>query len=136
MGISLNTLNRKQYLKVLNKDIEKSISGNDIASIKKRLSKITSQLEFHLEQEDDWGNLKKHLNVVHTGFFEKLLQEYPTLTETELRHCVFIKLHIQTKEIARILHIDPRSVQASRYRIKKKMQLKESVDLKTYLQSL
>ena len=46
---------------------------------------------------------------------------------------MFIKLHLQTKEIARILLIDPRSVQTARYRIKKKMNLKEEEDLRRYL---
>jgi DNA-binding CsgD family transcriptional regulator len=46
---------------------------------------------------------------------------------------MFIKLHLQTKEIAKILLIDPRSVQTARYRIKKKMNLDEDIDLRAYL---
>ena len=40
---------------------------------------------------------------------------------------------MQTKEISRILLIDPRSVQTARYRIKKKMSLDEDQDLREYL---
>ena len=133
MNLSISSLNSQQYLKELKKDLEKSIS-EDLKSTKKNITKITSQLEYNLEQDDDWDNLKKHFNAVHSGFIGKLIKLHPTLSETEIRHCVFMKLHMQTKEIARILHIDPRSVQASRYRIKKKMNLDESVDLKEYLQ--
>jgi len=49
---------------------------------------------------------------------------------------MFIKTHLQTKEIARILLIDPRSVQTSRYLIKKKMGLEETIDLREYLLDL
>lgn len=135
MNISLNSLNSQQYLKELKKDLEKT-STDDLKTIKKNIVKISSQLEYNLEQDDDWENLKKHFNAVHSGFIEKLIKQHPKLSETEIRHCVFMKLHMQTKEIARILHIDPRSVQASRYRIKKKMNLVESVDLKDYLQKI
>ncbi|NER14856.1 hypothetical protein GWK08_15475 [Leptobacterium flavescens] len=132
MSLSLNSLNNQQYLKELKLDLEKGTSG-DLPSIKAKLSKISSQLEYQLEYDDDWENLKKHFSAVHTGFFDKIYQLHPSLTEAELRHCVFIKLHMQTKEIARILHIDPRSVQTSRYRIKKKLALDENTDLREYL---
>ncbi|NAS31503.1 hypothetical protein GTQ40_11005 [Flavobacteriaceae bacterium R38] len=132
MSISLNSLNNQQYLKELKIELEKSISG-DLQLIKNKLSKIISRLEYRLEHDDDWENIKKHFNAIYTGFFDKIYQLHPSLTEAELRHCVFIKLHMQTKEIARILHIDPRSVQASRYRIKKKLGLNGNTDLREYL---
>ena len=40
------------------------------------------------------------------------------------------------KEIARILNIDPRSVQTARYRIKKKLDLSEEQDLRSFLITL
>lgn len=135
MNISLNSINNQQYLNELRKDLEKSIS-EDLKTTNNNITKIISQLDYNLEQDDDWDNLKKHFNAVHSGFIEKLINKHASLSETEIRHCVFMKLHMQTKEIARILHIDPRSVQASRYRIKKKMNLNENTDLKEYLQKL
>jgi len=131
---ALNSLNNQQYLKELKKALEKS-SSEDLKTLRKSISKICTQVEFNLVQEDDWDNLKKHFNAVHSGFLEKLTRKHDTLSETEIRHCVFMKLHMQTKEIARILHIDPRSVQVSRYRIKKKIKLGENDDLKDYLQN-
>lgn len=131
MSNSLNSLNNQQYLKDLKIEMERSAETSP--TIKKVLSKIISKLDYQLDQDDDWGNLKKHFNAVHSGFFDKILSKHPALTEIELRHCAFIKLHMQTKEIAMILHINPRSVQASRYRIKKKMNLDENVDLREFL---
>jgi len=134
MSLSINSLNSQQYLKELKKDLDKIIL-DDLKSIPKNIKNITSQLEYSLGVDDDWENLKKHFNAVHSGFIEILVNKHATLSETEIRHCVFMKLQLQTKEIARILHIDPRSVQASRYRIKKKMDLLEGLDLREYLQS-
>ncbi len=133
MSISMNSLNDKQYLKELKKDLEKSVKGGDATSMKKEIKSIVSHIKYNLDHNDDWENLKKHFNAVYTGFYDKLIELHPTLSEVELRHCIFIKLHMQTKEIANILHIDARSVQASRYRIKKKMNLSENTDLKDYL---
>lgn len=136
MSNSMNALSNQQYLKDLKKFIDKSYSRNAGLSNKK-IKKVFSKLDFILDHDDDdWINLKKHFNVIHTGFFDKLNKLHPLLGESEIRHCVFMKLHIHTKEIARLMNIDPKSVQTSRYRLKKKMNLHENIDLKGYLQSI
>lgn len=136
MSNSMNALSNQQYLKDLKKFIDKSYSRNAGFSNKK-IKKVFSKLDFILDHDDDdWINLKKHFNVIHTGFFDKLNKLHPLLGESEIRHCVFMKLHMHTKEIARLMNIDPKSVQTSRYRLKKKMNLHENIDLKEYLQSI
>ena len=103
----------------------------------KEFEKIISKIDFILDHDDEWINLKKHFNVIHTEFLDELNQiTSPLLSESEIRHCVFMKLHMHTKEIARLMNIDPKSVQTSRYRLKKKMNLNENIDLKEYLQRL
>jgi len=102
----------------------------------KNLKKLYLKLDFILNHDDDWINLKKHFNVIHTDFFDKLNKLHPLLSESEIRHCVFMKLHMHTKEIARLMNIDPKSVQTSRYRLKKKMNLDDNIDLKDYLQRI
>jgi len=126
--LSTNLLHNKQYFKEIKADL-KGVKTDDKQTIKS----IFRQIDEILESDKDWANLKQHFNAVHEGFYDKLLEKHPELTETELRHCMFIKLHMQTKEIANILLIDPRSVQTARYRIKKKLELEENVDLREYL---
>ncbi|MBU3011692.1 hypothetical protein KO506_09785 [Polaribacter vadi] len=128
ISLSTNLLHHKQYFKEIKADV-KGIKTEDNNLIKS----INNQIDYVLENDEDWKVLKQHFNAVHEKFFDKLISKYPSITETELRHCMFIKLHLQTKEIARILSIDPRSVQTARYRIKKKMELDEEVDLRDYL---
>ena len=130
MNLSLNALHNKQLLKDIKRDVDDIIKDH---SNNKYLKQVASKIDYNLEFEDEWENLKKHFNEVHSGFVNRLIAKYTSLTDIELRHCIFIKLHMQTKEIANILHIDPRSVQAARYRIKKKMDLEEGVDLRDYL---
>ena len=128
ISLSTNLLYHKQYFKEIKADV-KSIKTED----KSILKNINNQIDYVLEKDEDWHILKQHFNAVHENFYDKLLAKHPTISETELRHCMFIKLHMQTKEIARILLIDPRSVQTARYRIKKKMNLDEDTDLRDYL---
>ncbi len=43
---------------------------------------------------------------------------------------------MEAKEVATLLNVEPRSVATSKYRIKKKLQLAEAIDLKDYLFSI
>ncbi len=133
MSSSLSTVHNQQFLKEL-KDILTDSVSEDTAMIKKEVKNVIRKIDYNIDNDEEWLNLLNHFNSVHSGYINRLLKLYPSLSETEQRHCIFIKLHMQTKEIAQILHIDPRSVQASRYRIKKKMSLDDSVNLISYLQ--
>ena len=133
MNISLNSVNNKQFLKAVKKDLETSLKEDSHVAIKKDINRIINDINYNVNSAEDWENLKTHFNVVHSGYVNKLIELHPSLTDIEVRHCIFIKLHMQTKEIANVLHIDPRSVQSSRYRIKKKIGLAEDISLKEYL---
>jgi len=126
--LATNLLHNKQYFKEIKADL-KGLKTEDKSTVRSMIFEIDNLLE----NKKDWEILKKHFDTVNNGFYGKLLKIHPNLSETELRHCMFIKLFLQTKEIARIMSIDPRSVQTSRYRIKKKMNLNEEQDLRNYL---
>jgi DNA-binding CsgD family transcriptional regulator len=126
--LATNLLHNKQYFKEIKADL-KGLKTEDKSTVRSMIFEIDNLLE----NKKDWEILKKHFDTVNDGFYDKLLKLHPNLSETELRHCMFIKLFLQTKEIARIMSIDPRSVQTSRYRIKKKMNLNEEQDLRNYL---
>lgn len=99
------------------------------------IDRIISKISYHDDYDDEWERLKVHFDTVHSGFFSRLKTQFPELTQSELQHCSYIKLQLQTKEIARMLNIDPKSVQASRYRIKKKMSLTIESDLREIIET-
>jgi len=136
MSYSLNTVQDQQFLNDLKQDLSDAIADAKGGITATELKKAIRKIDYNLTHDEEWLNLMSHFNTVHIGFSDKLLKLHPSLTDTEQRHCIFIKLQMQTKEIAQILHIDPRSVQAARYRIKKKMNLGEGVDLRDYILKL
>lgn len=58
---------------------------------------------------------------VRPGFTEELLRHHPGLTSYELRLCSLLSIGLDTKEIARILSIQPDSVKKSRQRLRAKL---------------
>lgn len=129
ISYAINMVQQKRFLKNIKDELKgfsKKIPGEELLT----LDRIITKLSFYDDNEEEWERLKAHFDSVHSGFFSKLKSKYPSLTQTELEHCSFIKLQLPTKEIARMLNIDPKSVQASRYRIKKKMGLPLETDLR------
>jgi response regulator RpfG family c-di-GMP phosphodiesterase len=73
-----------------------------------------------------WNEFKLRFAEVHTGFYDALLNRYPSLTESDLRLCALIKLKLSTKEIAAVINLSVNSVKVSRSRLRSKLQLKDT----------
>jgi len=133
INLSLSLLKIKQFISSLLGNLQ-SIQKEADQNQQVQIEKLINRIEFHKHYEEDWERLKIHFDTIHSGFFARLKNKYPELTQSELRHCTYIKLQMFTSEIAQMLNIDNKSVQASRYRIKKKMQLPQNIDLKNFLE--
>lgn len=133
INYALNSVQLKRFIKNIKAELggfSKKIPKDDLLTF----DRILTKLSFYEDNEEEWERLKSHFDLIHSGFFSKLKSKCPSLTQTELEHCSFIKLQLPTKEIARMLNIDPKSVQASRYRIKKKMDLPLETDLRDIIE--
>lgn len=132
VNYSLGMVQQKQFLKLIKEELNASCIDNKNLP---ELDRIISKIAYHDDHEDEWERMKVHFDTVHSGFFSRLKEQFPALTQSEMQHCSYIKLQLPTKEIARMLNIDPKSVQASRYRIKKKMSLDLNTDLREVIET-
>ena len=67
---------------------------------------------------------------------KNLLQKFPELTPTEVKFCIFIRMEMNTKDIASVLYQSPASVKVTRSRLRKKLDLTTDQNLQTFLSSL
>lgn len=58
------------------------------------------------------------------------------MTPTELRVCCYLVMGLNSKEIAQLSNISYRSVEMTRYRLRKKLELTREVSLTDYLLSI
>jgi tetratricopeptide (TPR) repeat protein len=90
---------------------------------------IEKLAEATLLTEKDWNEFQELFLKVHKGFFVKLKEKAPDLTEAEVRLMALIKLNLSNRHMARMLGISPASVHTARYRLRKKMGLPEESPL-------
>lgn len=110
---------------------EKSLTTNSLFK-----EKIENLAQGILTDGDDWEKFRFKLESVYPAFFNTLVSLNVDLSNTDIRHCAYIKIGLSTKEIASLLSIAPESVQKSRVRLKKKLQLDRNSDLLQYIKEI
>lgn len=105
----------------------------EIGQSKRAIRKINHLIKSNLTIEEGWENFRRQFDKVHPKFVRSIEKSYPRLTQNDLRHCAYIRMRLSTKEIAQLMNINPTSVQIARVRLKKKMDLDERTDLRSFV---
>jgi DNA-binding CsgD family transcriptional regulator len=98
--------------------------------------KVNALINNNLNSDDDWKMFLIKFEEKHTGFFKKLKVLYPQLTNTDLRLCACLRLNLETKEIASLMNLSIRAVENSRYRLRKKLNIKSSQNLNEFFMGI
>ncbi|MGD1893900.1 MAG: helix-turn-helix transcriptional regulator [Cyclobacteriaceae bacterium] len=101
----------------------------------KKINSLTRLVDQHTNIDRDWEEFRRFFEDVHHDFLEKLRDNYPDLTQGELKLCALLKLKMNMKEAASILGISPESVKTARYRLRKKLGLNKEDDLVDFMQN-
>jgi len=87
----------------------------------------------HILTPADWSAFKIYFEKAYPGYLFRLRNTFPALSEAEERLFLFIKLKLTNKEAAAILGISVDSVRKTRIRLRKRLELKEDVNLEEYV---
>jgi len=127
-------LNQKNtILSEIESVLKKTLNNDKLPKSSNEFKKIFDIINSFKQLDKDWKMFIANFEEVHPGFFSRLKNTHPLLSYNDLKHCACIKMNFDTKEIARFFNIKASSVQISRVRLKKKMNLPDSVDLRSYL---
>ncbi len=103
---------------------------------KKEVKSLIKSLDADESFEEDWEQFSQHFDTVHSNFFNILKATYPQLSPNDLKLCAYLRINLNTKEIARMLNISVRGVEISRYRLRKKLNLETSENLNEFLMGI
>lgn len=117
---TIEIIQKKQLLGSIHDKVHK-IAYNLSGKLKTEMRAIEKEIENSLNMENEWEVFKVHFENVHPNFFDVLLRRCPSLSQTDLRHCAYLKIGLSNNEIAYIFNISASSVITHHYRIKKKI---------------
>ncbi|MFZ1702814.1 MAG: tetratricopeptide repeat protein [Saprospiraceae bacterium] len=144
-----NKLGLKIFAKKVNEltqnDVEKSTIihelENTISSFKtmiyneskKGQTEEDTQIFQTILTNEDWFTFKSYFEQNHVGYIKRLRNKFPSLTESEERLFLLLKLNLNSKEIAAILGIAIASVKKTRSRLRKKLDLTNEKNLNIFI---
>ncbi|AZA53207.1 tetratricopeptide repeat protein [Chryseobacterium sp. G0201] len=106
-----------------------------VLKLKKHLNDNSFDKVTQMAKEDSPFFLS-YFKEVYPDFYEKLISHTPNLNDNDIRFCAYIKLNISNKEIAVFKNLTFRSVETTKYRLKKKLGLEVSTDLNKWINNL
>lgn len=130
-----------QYLFMYKKELNNFKS--DINYITKQLDKaenIVRKVRIKLRESasahQTWESYLEVFSQVHPDFRNKLKEQFPTLSPLEIKVCVLTRAGLKAEEIGEVLSLSERTIENNRFRIRKKLGLKEKEKLDSILGDL
>lgn len=115
-----NEINRVEAHEKRNVSDDNPNELNDDSTVTKKLVELA---------KDDINTFYVEFRKVYPTFYKTLQEKYPELNISDINFCSLIKMNFGIKEIAQFTKSSVRAVEARKYRINKKMQLKNQNEL-------
>ena len=84
----------------------------------------------------DWNKFKDLFEKIHVGFFAKLKNMAPAITQSEMRMAALIKLNLDNKQMASMQGISVSSLRGNKTRLRQKLNISVETDLENLLKQL
>ena len=114
----------------------KSLNFSTINQIKKDINKLVKEYTFKLNMNEDIQKFHSNVETLQSDFLYRIKEKFPQLTNKDMQLAVQVKLKLSSKEIANINNISLNSVEISRHRLRKKLNLDKKQNLVSFLESI
>lgn len=106
---------------------------SDKKNLNTKLTRLVKSIDKDLAGGKEWTQFEENFDQVHGNFITRLKESYPGLTPQEIKFSAYIRMNLNTKEIANLLGISVRGVEIGRYRVRKKLKLERKDNLSDFL---
>ncbi|MGZ3751651.1 MAG: ligand-binding sensor domain-containing protein [Mucilaginibacter sp.] len=133
---AMNIVYKNELLQKISDEITqlKDSSGKRLSD--EQLRKIQKVINDGMSDERDWNLFESSFNEAHESFFKKLKAQHPDLVPNDLKLCAYLRMNMNSKEMASLLNISLRGVEIRRYRLRKKLNLEHDKNLVEFLMEL
>ncbi len=130
---AMNLVYKNELLQKISKEITrfKDSSGKQLSE--DQLRRIQKVIDEGMNDERDWNIFESSFNEAHESFFKKLKSGHPDLVPNDLKLCAYLRMNMNSKEMASLLNISLRGVEIRRYRLRKKLNLEHDKNLVEFL---
>jgi tetratricopeptide (TPR) repeat protein len=122
---------KKQHFVNVMKETKEGIRllNRDKANLDKNINLLVNKINDNVSFQNLWEKIHIEFEQQYPSFKNNLKARYPEITSSELRHCMLLKLGLDSSEISKLLNMQVSSVTSAHYRLRKKMDLELIKDL-------
>ena len=137
LTIEMDNTKVSSHLKSFKSQLEETYAllkeENGESVVLRKLRHLERNVDNILREDQSWHEFKDVFQSIDSEFFNKLTLRNPKLTSLDLKHCAYIKMNLDNYEVANILNVELKSLQMTRYRLKKKLNLTQDESLREFI---
>ncbi len=132
---AINLIENQKWALTLATKLEAYRQAND-SDKPEQLRNLELVVKNKITFDEDTTLFFERLDKLSDAFYSELMTNYPNLSKNEIRLCSLIRLKIDSRSIATLQNITTASLNTSRYRLRKKLDLADDVNLDDFILSL
>ena len=136
INLSLYIIQQRYYLENLVQKMEEIAQKDNIKDIKEDLKAEAATLLDNIKLSKEMDQFYTQVEQQHENSVSRLQMRCSNLSERERRLAILLRLGLSSKEISSLMNIETKSVEISRYRLRKKLRLERNENIVQYLQLL
>ncbi|MGC9151315.1 MAG: triple tyrosine motif-containing protein [Microbacter sp.] len=133
---TLSIIKKNDILLTIKEELVNQKKQLGIQYPKKYFEKLVRIIDENLSSEDDWTVFQSNFDRIHDQFFIKLHERYPELTTNDLRLCAYLRLNLTSKDIANLMNISVKGVEAGRSRLRKRLHIPSEKNLAEFMMEI
>ncbi|MGZ6554979.1 MAG: tetratricopeptide repeat protein, partial [Bacteroidia bacterium] len=131
-----NLIEKNKTVEELQLEIEKLKGLKAVELYKEKIDNLDDLNNATILTNEDWDKFKELFEQVYKGFFIRLKDKLPDLTNAEIRLMSLVKLKLDNKQMSGILGVSPDTITRTKYRLRKKINLNENQDIDRLVESI
>jgi phosphate/sulfate permease/DNA-binding CsgD family transcriptional regulator len=131
-----NLTEQRLFLDEINKLLVETLTKDKLSDYQESIRNIQNIIHQKLTFASEKSTFYAEVEKIHKDFKIKLESKYPDLSEHDKKLATLIRLDLSNKEIATLMGISPKSVEVSRYRLKKKLGLEKDSSLIEFINQI
>ena len=130
---TLHLVQKGEILVTIQEALNQILAKSKNPEVKKETQHLINLLNFDATLDDGWEQFAHHFDLVHVDFLKRLREKYPQLSANDEKLSAYLRMNLSTKETAQLMNISVRGVEASRYRLRKKLHLSNEANLVEFM---
>ena len=135
-NVAMNITNQKEFLQQVLASLDEIRDSKDTPECDRKMDELQLILRQKMSFTDETEEFYSKIQLTDREFRQKIVSQFPGITEQEKKLAMLLRLNLSSKEISSMLGISAKSVEISRYRLRKRLNLKQGENLIQFIQNL